>query len=1077
MNPHVSALRVRAALVAVLVVLASIPLLPGQEKPPGNTAAKHGPAWTQEEALAQLTLSPNDAYLQYVALQLGRREGMAAQTADQVQRLTQRQRLEFRNERTASVDLFSLFSGALAVQESLQLDAMRGERPNRRPPPGRPPEVKPQEKLPPGQQVVAVADLKGPEIKSHPWAEMLKGASPDVGRLGLCVPEDFYFIEFRSLTKLLEAMDVTDLWGTHLFNQANRDARGQRVGERLKEQLALETNPLLRPVYDLAVDEVAVAGSDLFLREGSDVTLLFHVKQAAVFKSRMDGFLAKAEKAGARKSSGESSGIPYVHLETPDRSVCVYSAYPADDLHLRSNSKVALERVLQAIAGTGVRRLGSTDEFRYVRTLMPRGAKEEDGFIYLSDPFVRRLMGPTVKLTERRRMLCYNHLRMIGHASLLYRTEHGQVPASLEALDQAKCLPGAFNAGIYTCPDGGKYSLTADGTTGTCSHHGHAGFLTPCCETPVAKVSGEEADEYNQFLAEYNQYWRTFFDPIALRIQVTPQHYRVETIVLPLIDNSIYTALARALGGPTEPLDALPVPKRNIFSVALKLNHQDLLADAGLIEASAPQVPSRAEVAASGNNLRQFALALHNYHDTWGQLPAPASRDKNGKPLLSWRVHILPYLEQDSLYKEFHLDEPWDSEHNKKLIARMPKIYHAPGSKAAEGKTTYLAPVGEATVFPPREKGVRIADIADGTSNTIMLVDADDDHAVIWTKPDDLAYDPKDPKKGLGGRWDEGFVVAFVDGSVQLISKMIAKEKLHAAFTRAGGEVVDLSNDARSIPSGRGSDPDFARYEERLHLKELLKKGVGDQVGLHVYDAVPLFDFNLPQFLGLAMGSFNGRGGLLGSPGTTELGISFLIASLNAPTYLAVPVKDAKVVDAFLERLDGLLAAEVPKTPSRMGPMDFVTEFYKTPRGSGLTIRAVSIQIGPVKWRLFWARIGRGLYVASKPFILDDLAALDDGQPKTDAGPSGHAMVRVRARNWDRVLPDYRLSWAEGSRSACLNNLSSLRNAGRAVVAAAAGGDASEESLGQAARREADRTYGVHFFCPEDGHYLLSADG
>ena len=68
---------------------------------------------------------------------------------------------------------------------------------------------------------------------------------------------------------------------------------------------------------------------------------------------------------------------------------------------------------------------------------MPRGAKEEDGFVYLSDPFIRRLMGPTVKLTERRRVLCYNHLRMIGHAALLYRTEHGRAPQSLEELEQS----------------------------------------------------------------------------------------------------------------------------------------------------------------------------------------------------------------------------------------------------------------------------------------------------------------------------------------------------------------------------------------------------------------------------------------------------------------------------------------------------------------------------------------------------------------------------------------------------------------------------------------------------------------
>src|SRR5205823_2467376 len=115
--------------------------------------------------------------------------------------------------------------------------------------------------------------------------------------------------------------------------------------------------------------------------------------------------------------------------------------------------------------------------------------------------------------------LCYNHLRMIGHASLLYRTETGRTPASLEALAKAGCIPGRFGEGSLACPDGGTYSLSADGTAGVCSHHGHAQALTPCCEIPVARVTGAEADEYKAFLDEYNQYWRTYFDPIGIRIQ------------------------------------------------------------------------------------------------------------------------------------------------------------------------------------------------------------------------------------------------------------------------------------------------------------------------------------------------------------------------------------------------------------------------------------------------------------------------------------------------------------------------------------------------------------------------------
>ncbi len=107
---------------------------------------------------------------------------------------------------------------------------------------------------------------------------------------------------------------------------------------------------------------------------------------------------------------------------------------------MRTNSKAALEKILKTIAGDkGIPRLGETTEFKYIRTLMPRGDKREDGLVYLSDPFIRRLVGPELKLTEARRMLCYNHLRMIGHAAMLYRTQFGKAPKSLDELSETGC--------------------------------------------------------------------------------------------------------------------------------------------------------------------------------------------------------------------------------------------------------------------------------------------------------------------------------------------------------------------------------------------------------------------------------------------------------------------------------------------------------------------------------------------------------------------------------------------------------------------------------------------------------------
>ncbi|MFL5342322.1 MAG: DUF1559 domain-containing protein [Gemmataceae bacterium] len=192
--------------------------------------------------------------------------------------------------------------------------------------------------------------------------------------------------------------------------------------------------------------------------------------------------------------------------------------------------------------------------------------------------------------------------------------------------------------------------------------------------------------------------------------------------------------------------------------------------------------------ARSANNLKQMAIAMHNYHDVHGKFPSAAICDKNGKPLLSWRVAILPYVEQDNLYKQFHLDEPWDSDHNKKLLAQMPPVYALPGvNQPGDTTTHYRVFVDNGAGFDLR-KGTRIMDITDGTSNTIMIAEAAD--AVPWSKPEELEFDPSKPLPKLGKMEPSGFHVAMFDGSVRFISHGISPQTLKAAITRAGGEVL-----------------------------------------------------------------------------------------------------------------------------------------------------------------------------------------------------------------------------------------------------------------------------------------------
>lgn len=174
----------------------------------------------------------------------------------------------------------------------------------------------------------------------------------------------------------------------------------------------------------------------------------------------------------------------------------------------------------------------------------------------------------------------------------------------------------------------------------------------------------------------------------------------------------------------------------------------------------------------SQTNVKQMAFAIHNMESANGRYPAAAICDKQGTPLLSWRVAILPYVEHAALYNKFRLDEPWDSPTNKALISMMPKIYEPISNPDAAGeyKTYYrmIVPKGEiGTEFTHQDL------VAGGksTGDLIMIVEAGD--PVIWTKPEELEYTQGDALPSLGGLFPKSdvFSVAFYDGSVRVIKR------------------------------------------------------------------------------------------------------------------------------------------------------------------------------------------------------------------------------------------------------------------------------------------------------------------
>ena len=198
----------------------------------------------------------------------------------------------------------------------------------------------------------------------------------------------------------------------------------------------------------------------------------------------------------------------------------------------------------------------------------------------------------------------------------------------------------------------------------------------------------------------------------------------------------------------------------------------------------------------SKNRLRQIMIAMHAHHSVFRTFPPPstAKHDSVGKPLLSWRVYLLPYVDQHPLYERFHLDEPWNSEHNRGLLDKMPDVYRSRGI-APDGNRTGFVLFQNPKMYQIGKSGPDIRRFRDGTSNTLLVVEAGPELAVPWTRPDDIPFDSSQPLAAMGNLPKDGFWGGFADGAVRRIKPDIKPEVFHALLTPSGGEVIQLERE------------------------------------------------------------------------------------------------------------------------------------------------------------------------------------------------------------------------------------------------------------------------------------------
>jgi hypothetical protein len=431
--------------------------------------------------------------------------------------------------------LFETTTAAAAIAESLALHRMRNA--NFR--------VK-------EDRTIDIRKVEGITIAEHPWVKMMAGRKPTPEPLAKMVPHDNYYIHFKSIRKFIEFSELLDQWGTTFARAYEVNSRDYRLKERLEQQICLKSTGLGKTLGPLVVKSMAVTGSDGYLREGSDVTVIFHVVSKELFRTAVDPFLQQARKKFGKELDESKSDYHKVKIEsfvTPLREVSLHRA-AFDDFIVYGNSLAGVRRVLDAYQGRS-KALWDSLDFQYMRTVFRLEDKREDGFLFLSDPFIRNLVGPAVRIKEKRRLEGLTSMYMVTHGAMFHGWEKGKLPKDHQSL---MAHAGLKAEEIYS-PEGTGVLWDSQHKVARSDIYNTIHFATPLIEVPIDKVTPSEAKEYNDFRLQYLGLWRQYFDPIGIRVSQSDKQVRVQTYILPLIKNTEYNRLRRLTGGGTFTLD------------------------------------------------------------------------------------------------------------------------------------------------------------------------------------------------------------------------------------------------------------------------------------------------------------------------------------------------------------------------------------------------------------------------------------------------------------------------------------------------------------------------------------------
>ncbi len=394
-----------------------------------------------------------------------------------------------------------------------------------------------------GKRTVPIAQVEALALPAHPWERLAQelALKPAVEPLAAVVPSGMLYMHASSAKALHATVDTLTDRLLGVVQASGIDSGGGDIVKRYADQLGLESSPAMSVLADTAIDGIAIASSDPFFREGTDVTVAFHVTNGALLKT---GLAKKLDDLKARFTTSSSTyklGAHEVALTVSADGAVSRHQVELGDVILVSNSRAALERFV-AVRDSGAPSIGAGGDFTYMRSLYPYDRAGEDAFAFIGDAFVAHVTSPAFKIASARRVQAAADVRAVSYAALLYAWLEGHAPTSVDQLLQSKLLDKSELA-----HEGGE-RITFEPGTGARSPS-TTGFMKPILETVVDKVTTEERDAYATFRGEYEMVWSKYIDPAALRVTTRGKALTLDVRMLPITNRGDYSDI-ESLAGP-----------------------------------------------------------------------------------------------------------------------------------------------------------------------------------------------------------------------------------------------------------------------------------------------------------------------------------------------------------------------------------------------------------------------------------------------------------------------------------------------------------------------------------------------